>query len=212
MVASGPSLYAKRQYAQAGYSERTVIIALTDACSGSDALVLNIQASLTDSLAPTDVKVANITTILTDVLGAADAVLTSVIQTGAADGVSVADVLATVIAASFSEALSASETFTDTDLLALADTLGMTDAMGSTTEIIGLSDFILIKEFISLRLRRSIVWAEGGTSHRGVVPHIYGQVLYARNMYSTNIAILWGAIQRSRTPGFTNTDGHKYNN
>ncbi len=168
----------------------------------------------------------------------------------------IVDALSTAITIALADALAISESNAASILNALADTVTVTDSESATADRVGLSDFLIMKEFISIRLARSSnVWKEGGvnrivTPHiygnvlyarnmystniailwaatqlgpapawrigsaqsRTVTPHVYGNVLYARNMYSTNIAILWAAIQRSTGPGFTNDDGHKYNN
>lgn len=207
MVGSGPFLYAKSQYAQSGYSERTVIIAFSDSVVGSDAFALWLQIALAEAVASSDAKVMAIAKVLFEITTAAEGILAT-IQTGAAETTLSVDDISTEIAGVFSEAISSMDGFSVAGLIGLAETLGVGDSFGPNSETVALTDFTLIKEFISLRLARSLVWTQGGTAFRGVVPHSYGNVLYGQDMYSTNIAILWKAIGRSLGPGFTNQNGN----
>jgi hypothetical protein len=210
MIGSGPSLYGQRQYAQGLYSEHTATVQLADACSASDDLVLTVQAALADSLTSSDGIVAALASALFDAASVADAVLAAALQAGVSDTVGAMDDISSAIAAAFSESIASNDDFAGVNLIELSEALGLSDSFGPNTETVGLTDFVLIKEFISQSLRRSSAgWTQGGTTHRGVTPHIYGRVLYAQNMYSTNIAILWNAVQRSVGPGFTNHDGFR---
>jgi len=91
----------------------------------------------------------------------------------------------------------------------ISDTQPTTDS-AAVLYSITLTDFLLCKEFIGSHLSRAQNWVMGSKS-RTVTPHLYGQVLYAQNMYSTNIAILWKQAKQDATPTFTNADGYKYN-
>lgn len=102
-----------------------------------------------------------------------------------------------------------------TDALTAALTVVLNDSVSPTDAktiqaIVVLADSMITKEFITPILKRSQQWIMGGKS-RTITPHIYGQVLYAKNMYSTNIAILWAQVKKDLGPGFTNQNGHKYN-
>lgn len=91
----------------------------------------------------------------------------------------------------------------------LADSL-MSSDVGVVTLNTTLVDFLLCKEFTGGTLGRAKMWIVGGPS-RTVTPHKYGQVLYAKNMYSTNIALLWAQVKKDVESTFTNQNGHKYN-